>query len=117
MKLWQVFERFLQRERLSEGKSIKAVAETVVSAFAIAFIAFGAISYSGDSKKGSVELAGIVRQKASEEQAVICGYGWWQGPSWRIRPGWWIPDRQRRICLILWNWFMRNPIRVRGYIG
>lgn len=80
MKLWQVFERFLQRERLSEGKSIKAVAETVVSAFAIAFIAFGAISYSGDSKKGSVELAGIVRQKASEEQAVICGYGWWQAP-------------------------------------
>lgn len=80
MKFWQVFEWLLHREKALEYKNIKAAAETVVSIFAILFIIFGAGSYSTDSKKGSIELAEVVKQKVQEERAVICGYGWWQAP-------------------------------------
>lgn len=80
MKLWQTFEWLLCREKTVDYKNMKAIAETAVSIFAIVFIIFGAGSYSSDSKRGSVELAEVVRQKAQEEQAVICGYGWWQAP-------------------------------------
>ena len=80
MKLWQTFEWLLCREKTVDYKNMKAIAETAVSIFAIVFIICGAVSYSPDSKRGSVELAEVVRQKAQKEQAVICGYGWWQAP-------------------------------------
>lgn len=80
VKLWRMFDWVVSQIRPDDSKKIKVYAETFVSLFAALFVGFGAISYSMDSKRGAQELAAVVCQKAEEEQALICGHGWWHAP-------------------------------------
>lgn len=81
MKLLCTFEWMIQKIKLTNSNNRRAIAETVISIFALIFIGLGATSYTKDSKDGALELAEVVRQKAEDEHAVICGNGWWQAPT------------------------------------
>lgn len=72
---------FSSKAKLYENKKRKAIIETVVSVFALLFVAFGTEKCSTDSKKGTMELAEIVKQKAEQENAIFCGRGWYQAPA------------------------------------
>lgn len=81
IKGFYIFDWLVEKGKLSISRSAKAIAETVICGFAIIFVSFGMQVYNGDAKKGAVELAQVVQQKARDEQAVICGNGWWQAPT------------------------------------
>lgn len=81
IKGFYIFDRLSEKGKLSISPSAKAIAETVICGFAVVFISYGMQVYNGDAKKGDLELAQAVCQKARDEQAVICGNGWWQAPA------------------------------------
>lgn len=81
IKIFYFFDWLVEKEKLAISREAKAIAETAVCGFAIIFISLGMQIYNGDAKRGAVNLAEAVRQKADEEQAVFCGNGWWQAPT------------------------------------
>ena len=81
MKLLYIFEWIIEKIKLANSNNRRAIAETVISIFALIFISLGATNYTRDNKAGDLELAEVVRQKVEDEGAVICGNGWWQAPT------------------------------------
>lgn len=80
MKSCSLFEKLVEQGKIAISAKAKAMAGTVIGFFSIIFIIFGMWEYDTIARQGVMAMADVVSEKAENEDAVICGIGWWQAP-------------------------------------